>query len=75
MPKVNELAPSRRRSGIVHDTLYEQGRKISVDRKLRGDKSTEQVDYDRSKPNLTFKPEISRGPLEPTMSNGQHRHH
>lgn len=65
MPKVNELAPSRRRSGIVHETLYEQGRKMSRDRKLREDKSTEQVDYEKSKPDLTFKPEISRGPLEP----------
>jgi hypothetical protein len=65
VPKVNELAPPRRRSGIVHETLYEQGRRMSRDRKLREDKSSEQVDYERSKADLTFKPEISRGPLEP----------
>jgi hypothetical protein len=65
VPKVNELAPSRRRSGVVHEALYEQGRRMSRDRKLREDKSSEQVEYERSKGDLTFKPEISRGPLEP----------
>lgn len=67
VPQINEGAPSRRRSGIVvHDALYEQGRRISRDKKLRDDKSTEQVEYERSKPHLTFKPEIARLPLEPT---------
>ena len=72
---VNEQAPSRRRSG-VHDNLYEQGRKISRERHLKGDKTTEQVEYERSKPDLTFKPEISRrAPLEPTTLGNIGRHH
>ena len=50
----------------MHDTLYEQGRRISRDKQLRVDKSTEQLDYERSKADLTFKPDISRLPLEPT---------
>ena len=41
VPVINEGAPSRRRSGVVHEALYEQGRRISKEKKKKQDKPTE----------------------------------